>query len=532
MRDVFGQKFPLAITQEGINGALFDRFCPQFHVVMPPNRAPVLAGAANMPVAGGFPDYRRDHAPVTRPWIGAPASILRDERRGIWRLWAQAIPPGAPAEAAPVWAEFASPDLINWVYNRIPFRQDLPDCPDMLGGCVVIDHGNTSGFGAGSVIYFVTSRDNDDKPCITRWVGAELGIAPLYAGIVLKGAQIADSSNIGAARISYDQEALIWVMAASMDGGIAFLTSADTESWTFKNLFPVSFRDYGAIDYPDLCKITPVDGVEKWALFFSCQGTDNTGPNMACSIGWWDGDSFRPDGNAPPALLNCGSDFYGGTVLAAGEKTLLLARMFNHHYADTLPTSGYRNNLSIALEMQLVNENGSYRPGVNFPAGLEKEFSATTDDSGFTLTQDQPTHIHKMRAAAQSWFAEIQLGKPLTLDIANEIQVDFCVGAQAYTRLSIKPGARTVTLDRTQSGAHPAEAAALAQWNKPCTTSIDNASAFHIQALFDGSALEIVLPDRKVFFCSLIFPPEDATGLRISIAGAGAVRVDQFTVSY
>ncbi|OWK43877.1 glycoside hydrolase family 32 protein [Fimbriiglobus ruber] len=229
------------------------------------------------------------HFTARRGWLNDPNGLVY--AGGEYHLFFQHNPYGKNWGNMH-WGHAVSKDLVHW--QELPVALYPKRYDDWaFSGSAVVDHKNTSGFGAG-------------------------GKAPLVAAYTStgRGECIAYSTDRGRTWKEYDGNPVVkhagrdpklvwyepgqkWVMAVYDEHAgkqwIAFHTSSDLKKWEFQS------RIEGYFECPDLFSL-PVDGkagAEKWVLYAA---------DGKYAIGTFDGKTFTPDGPGKQQLWH--GNFY------------------------------------------------------------------------------------------------------------------------------------------------------------------------------------------------------------------------------
>lgn len=358
---------------------------------------------------------------AAHPWVNDPIGAVWDEKSQLWRTWmltnpSYALTTDSLVSGHTTWSEFVSADLVTWVPNSFPFDLNTDGYGDLWGGSCVIDEQNTAGFGYGAVFYFI-SMPTDTNQTIGRWIAPELGVPPMFEGIVLSPpGQTTMPQRPGSgyrdSRVFRDDNHNQWILGVTVDYGLAFYTSTDLTNWTPS--FVVDLTYWEQIECPNMFKIKSVGGsnalaynldangnptnitsysnVEKWVVMCSMKGDHFGGVINAANqaigyiIGDWDGTNFIPDpaycdntvanggrilkyqnGNwvdqgfnlKTPRNVNQGPDFYAQapfwrTNTETGMlETYMWGWVGNWAYAGMTPSQGFINTQSLVTTMEL-----------------------------------------------------------------------------------------------------------------------------------------------------------------------------------
>lgn len=484
--------------------------------------------------------YNAINPPQYRPWINDPCRAIWDETAKLWRAYV--LTSNNPDTTDQTWLEMVSPDLHTWVNHRLPFYLGNLDIPTLWGGSFVIDKTGTAGFGKGAVIYLISvpGGEGNTYQSVARFVAPKLGMAPVYDKIVLPNPGPGDivhapGMDFRDPRVDWDEAHHQWVMKLTVDYGIAFYRSDDLESWTFLSV--IDLTPWRQVETPDLVPMTASDGTPKWVLFF-CLKTWNNQPHagVAYMVGAWDGTTFTPD-DPTPTLLNHGADYYAQAIFQKDGNTYCWAWMGNWLYSFELPTQGFAGNQSLVTQLTLVPDKdkiGTFRLSIDTLPLQDRGYPSYVQYWQALLSADGTTEWQPdLSNPGVSWRVDMALVQRSPQAWSDSINFDFCIGANTHTRLSLSPNQGTVTLSRANAGQGPLktdDTTAATLWAQDCIAPLPNRKEYDVSVIFDVSAVEIII-NNTLYLSSLIFPPDDAFGMKLTHVGNGATILRSFKLS-
>jgi fructan beta-fructosidase len=284
------------------------------------------------------------HYTTEKGWINDPIGLVFHE--GEYHLFNDHNPascsfPGGRTDGEQShWSHAISSDLVHW--ERMPIAL----YPDSNGACWsgsgVVDHGNTSGFGAGNepplVLVYTSAgetftqslaRSNDRGRTWHKYEGN-----PVVA-------QIADGNRDP--KVFFHRPTGRWIMVLYVTlGKASFFTSQNLKEWK-----PVSEVELdGFHECPDMFEL-PVDSdpaMRKWVLHDA---------RFHYWIGRFDGTTFTPE--AGPVQGDFGNNFYAAQSWCGPDDRLVqIGWMCNGEYPD-MPFS---QQMSFPCELALRTVNG------------------------------------------------------------------------------------------------------------------------------------------------------------------------------
>ncbi|WP_218682120.1 glycoside hydrolase family 32 protein [Microbacterium sp. BF1] len=324
----------------------------------------------------------RMHFAPRNNWMNDPNGLVFHD--GLYHLYFQYNPQGVE-HANLSWGHATSADLLRWTEHDPAILWD--DTAQIYSGSVVVDHGNTSGFGT-----------DQDPALVALYTAAAPG---------RQAQALAYSTDGGYVWTKYDGNPVLdrgtsdfrdpkvfryddggdgyWVMVAveAEDRQVLFHRSDDLTTWTFLSSYGPAGPVGGVWECPDMFPLA-VDGDDddvRWVLLISLNpGGIAGGSGTHYVVGDFDGTTFRasvPHPAPPRELLRDGSqsrdelerygwidfgpDCYAGVTfdgLARDERTLI-AWMDNWEYAGRIPggdSDEHRSAMTLPRRLSLTRD--------------------------------------------------------------------------------------------------------------------------------------------------------------------------------
>ncbi|TGE23939.1 glycoside hydrolase family 32 protein [Hymenobacter aquaticus] len=308
------------------------------------------------PLPPATPQYRPAyHFSPARMWMNDPNGMVYSQ--GVYHLFFQHYPE-AMVWGPMHWGHATSKDLVHWQ------EQPIALFPDKLGwifsGSAVIDENNTAGFGKNALVaIFTHHNDPEEKKKTNRHQYQSLAYSldqgqtwTKYAGNpVLPNPGIQDFRD---PKVSWNTAAGKWIMTLATKDRITFYSSPDLKAWTKESEFGEKLGAHGGVwECPDLFPLT-LDGKQQWVLLVSINpGGPNSGSATQYFIGQFDGKKFTPASTAT-RWVDYGKDNYAGVTYAnTGARRIFQGWMSNWEYANQVPTSPWRNAMTVPRELAL-----------------------------------------------------------------------------------------------------------------------------------------------------------------------------------
>lgn len=508
------------------------------------------------------PETAPDTNPGLRPaihftakdtWLNDPNGLVFHD--GLYHLFFQNNPFGN-VWGNMSWGHATSPDLLHW--TELPVAIACDEREDIFSGSVVVDHGNTSGFGTAGepalvAIYtsaFKPGTEHSGTQAQSLAYSTDSGMTwQKYGG---NPVLTRDSAHFRDPKVfRYEGGGVAyWVMVAveAQHQKVVLYRSADLKSWDFLSEFGPANADGGEWECPDLFPLA-VDGNPdnaKWVLIVNVNpGAVAGGSGGQYFVGNFDGVSFVPDAaclavpsglSALPdpearagALQHClwldwGRDCYASVSFSnvPEDRRIIMGWMSNWDYANELPTSPWRSAMTLPREVRLATVDGSPRlvqkpvlPVLGEGSSFELSESAVSLRK-VTLPDAEP-------GIAQVIEAEMRLEGP--------VQVEFLLfGSSDGTQgsyLRYDPAAARLTLDRNQSGNTGFHAKFPSVESAPLELE-DGLLKLLIVA--DHGSVEVFAQDGRVVLTDLVFPDADSLRNRMTVTG-GETTLLKLTVS-
>lgn len=251
------------------------------------------------------------HWTPERNWMNDPNGLVHHD--GTYHLYFQHNPSG-DRWGNMSWGHATSPDLAHWTEQPLAIGQTFDDdgvaVEDIFSGSVVVDHGNTSGFGTA-----------EDPPLVAIYTSAYTAAHPTRAGI--QAQSLASSTDGGYTWTKYAGNPVLdrdsanfrdpkvfwyadgdggghWVMVAveATDHQVVLYRSDDLKDWTFLSTFGPANATGGLWECPDLFEL-PVDGDPddtRWVMVVNINpGGVAGGSGGQYFVGDFDGTTFTPE---------------------------------------------------------------------------------------------------------------------------------------------------------------------------------------------------------------------------------------------
>jgi fructan beta-fructosidase len=273
----------------------------------------------------------RFHLTPERGFLNDPTALLRYD--GRWHVFYQLSPGIVHGRVG--WGHAVSDDLLTWTHLPLAIEADHDE--DVWTGSAVVDTEGSARLGHGALVAAYTSFEPATRRQQQALASSTDGGTSWHKhGIVLdtRPAEVRDP------RLSRYDDRWLMVLAHADEGRIAIHSSVDLRQWTHQ-----SDLELGAGPWPWECPdLFPLD--DRWVLLVSADGATHY------LTGDFDGRTFTPDG-IPLRLLDHGPDLYAAVTFTGTSDRVVMGWLDNWDYAQVMPTSPWRGQLSVARELSL-----------------------------------------------------------------------------------------------------------------------------------------------------------------------------------
>jgi fructan beta-fructosidase len=401
------------------------------------------------------------HFSPKEKWMNDPNGLVRFD--GVYHLFFQYYPNDivwGPMH----WGHATSKDLVHWRQEPVALY------PDSLGyifsGSAVVDSSNTSGFGQPGktpMIAIFTHHDPiGEKQHTNTFQNQSLAYSldkgaswTKFAGNpVLRNPGITDFRD---PNVSWYPKGKKWIMTLATKDRISFYSSPDLKGWTKESEFGEGIGAHGGVwECPDLFSFTRKEGDKErtyWVLLVSNNpGGPNGGSGTQYFIGDWDGHVFKPL-DPSTRWMDYGPDDYAGVLWNnAGRRRIFLGWMSNWDYANQVPTSTWRNAMTIPRNVFLLDVNlKPYLASLPAPevlnaarrkVELRRIIVDSSADLSSQLRDDAGRYIISVRGAADQSVAFVfydAAGEQMVFGY-NNVKQEYYIDRSASGKTDFHPG--------------------------------------------------------------------------------------------
>lgn len=443
----------------------------------------------------------RLHFAPRRNWINDPNGLVFDGVTGLYHLFFQHNPFG-DEWGHMSWGHATSPDLLNW--TELPLAIPEDERASIFSGSIVIDDGNTAGFGAGAWVACYTG-------CLRRPEGGQAQDIAFSLDRGLTWTKFAGNPVLDLGlrefrdpKVFWHESTRRWIMAVVLpeERRAAFYASANLREWGLLSHFGPTGCTIAIWECPDLIHFPAQD---RWLLKVDTFEGHPAGSGAQCWVGRFDGTRFEAETDA--FWADHGSDFYAALSFAglpAGRAPIWLAWMNQHAYAKHTPTSPWRGAMSLPRELALAPAAEGWAL-LQSPVRTEALRGEPRHLVGAGLV-DAGGDVLELRWELDPGDAEIS-----TLDVR-------CGPAGESTQIGIDHRRGVVWMDRSRSGHIPS----AAHWQGRREQDWAGARGpLLLRVIVDRCSVEVFSGDGRVALTEVVYPGEASLGVAVLKQGAG-----------
>lgn len=252
----------------------------------------------------------RYHYTPPQNWMNDPNGLVYAD--GVYHLYYQHNPYGTEWGHMS-WGHAVSPDLVRWEHRPIAIREAPEAGYTIFSGSAVVDHANTSGFGAGGVPPLVAVYTADYSACDPHLQDVHLAYSldggETFAQFEGNPVITIGARKFGDPKVFWHAPTEQWVMVniRGLGQGHAVLYgSPNLRYWSPLSAFHAPEAAPGVWECPDLFPLAVDDDPAdvRWVFKTNCVtfGGDHSGTRFF--VGDFDGRTFTPEAQVGRALTS------------------------------------------------------------------------------------------------------------------------------------------------------------------------------------------------------------------------------------
>ena len=465
-------------------------------------------GNGETPVTPSTTTYSEQYRPQihytpAKNWVNDPNGMVYVD--GTWHLFYQYNPYGN-GWGNMSWGHATSTDLLHWQEQEVALRKDA--LGDIFSGSAVIDHDNTAGFGANSIVALYTSAGDHQQQSMAYSTDKGKTFTTFSGNPIIANT---DRGDFRDPKVFWHEPTQRWVMSLALGWsyGIEFWTSRDLKTWTMASQFttPVTRCNKGQWECPDLFPLE-YNGQQKWVLIVSVNpGGPFSGSGTMYFVGDFDGTTFTADDLDYPLWADYGMDNYAGVTWsnAPDNRHVFLGWMNNWNYSGDVPCSPWRSAFTLPRDLSLIDYQGT--PLLSSKVSPEIETIA-----GQWQTLDAAAGSDLSLGSGMGEAYQLQVTFPL--DAANTVTLSNSKG-EKYEIVYSTIGQKVTVQRTTQTGVCCQSFSMPTVWG-PLRTEGDKVT---LDIYVDQSSVEVFTANGSMAMTNLVYPQEIYNHVSVATSG-------------
>jgi fructan beta-fructosidase len=407
------------------------------------------------------------------------------------------------------WGHAVSKDLVKW--TELPPAIAEENGVMIFSGCVVIDSLNSSGFGKNAMVAIYTGHEEGKRQTQHLAYSTDRGRTwTKYAQNPILN-YTPEQRDFRDPNVIWYAPLQVWLMTVVLpnEQKALFYHSKNLTNWTQAGEFQMKNTALGIWECPALIDFDTPEG-KKWLLLISVgKGAVAGGSGMQYFVGDFDGKNFIPQ-DTQTRWVDYGKDFYAAIPFNNTSQKIILGWMNNWQYANNIPTSPFRGQMTLPREISLVKKEGKFslkqQPLKNHYEGALPTFfgNAKTLNNSFKSTKSTDNFGLNIKAEARDFLVKLK---------ATD---------KSYTLVGYNAAQKELYIDRTQSGLTGFSKDFPARTTAPLLP--DANGLIHLRILVDRCSIEVFGNDGEATMTNLIFPLDNSGGIRFEGDGLKEVQ--------
>ena len=451
-------------------------------------------------VTGFESEFTRPYLHFSPPngWMNDPNGLVYLD--GEYHLFYQ-YNPDSTVWGPMHWGHAVSRDLIHW--EQLPIALSPDSLGTIFSGSVVFDKENTSGLGTKDNPPLVAIFTHDgrfiNKPEREKLQEQSLAFSndKGRTWTKYKGNPVLHSLNIDFRdpKVIWHEPTQKWVMTLAAGHKIMFFNSPNLKDWSLTGTFKYADTSLGVYECPDLFPMTVNANESKWVLLTSyTSGTPSGSCGTSYIVGDFDGKTFSSV-NANPSWFDYGADNYAGVTFSnipiSDGRRLFIGWMSNWWYADKLPATTWRGNMTLPRELKLLKSNGHYLLNT-FPVGELRNFHC--DSATYTIHDFNRANLEKLLHSG-CFAVDVEIKNAV-----DSLEIELSNTQNESVMVSFKN--HKLILNRKNSGKEKISE----YFQKDQSMPISKFFPLKLHLVYDRTTLEVFANDGEVSMAEMVFP--------------------------
>lgn len=409
------------------------------------------------------------------------------------------------------WGHAVSKDLIDW--EELPIALYPDKNGTIFSGSAVIDWNNTTGFfpeEPGMVAIFTHHLENqaNNPPKQSQSLAYSYDNGRTWIKYqnnpVLEHNSKVDFRD---PKVFWHHASNKWVMVLATGQTVSVYSSNNLKDWSFESEFGEHVGSHdGVWECPDLFELQIDNSQEsKWVLIVSI-GDDpslDKGSRTQYFIGTFDGSEFKAE-HDEIKWLDYGKDNYAGVSFSdVPDRRIYLGWMSNWRYANSVPTVGWRSQMTLPRTLTLSRSGGRLQLLQRPVDEVENYFSKKIEINDELVKDKMEINIEEPRLEMVFNINNISSKEyALTLHHSDEQQ----------TTIKINTKLNQLLLDRKHSGkVNFSDNFSLDQ-----TLMLQDTEFINLRIIMDSASVEVFVNEGVYALTSLIYPDKVCKKISIS----------------
>lgn len=419
------------------------------------------------------------------------------------------------------WGHAKSYDLLHWINMPIAIYPDANGV--IFSGCCLLDKNNVTGV--------IPSTNTTVTPIIA--------IYTLSSNVTGQSQAMAYSFDSGLTYTKYANNPIIanpgivdfrdpniferngvFFMVLAVRNRLHFYSSTDLLAWTFVNEF-MAVTDEGVWECPSLITLKDEQNNEHDVIILSLSNNDLPTGQTIYFIGKWNGTAFNSYNTTTVRQVDAGYDNYAGIPFHNDPlgRIVFIGWLSNWIYAQEIPTSTWRGQMTIARVLSLKTVNGT-------PHLAQRPIDTLNSaiDPWRMWSLQQPLDIFGQQIVDLTSKIPFKMGSTLALayivDIENaangKIELQFGNTKGEFVSFSYLVGNGIYELDRRHSG-DTSFSVKFANTVARAERIDTGSNLLRGQIILDTSSIEIFADDGLNTFSAIFFPTESYETIKLNI---------------
>lgn len=468
-----------------------------------------------LPLDNFRPSY---HLTAPLGWISAPNGLFY--KKGIYHLYYQQNAFGNKKENISC-GHATSDNMIYWKHKATPTL--IPNLNENLPKSIIIDKEDKAGFGKNAILAYYISNQEPHTLCLAYSTNKGKTFTLYQNNLLLEHDE---TKEMNYPKVLWHENSQSWIMILSTTPTFTFYRSTNLKEWSLLSEFGHSISsNKGTWQSADLFQL-PYGKTNKWILLINSKtNAPNGGSGTLYFVGEFDGETFNADHPSQPLWLDYGKDHYASMTWHNTPKDTItyIAWMSNQEYANSLPTTTFKNAMTIPRNLEL-GTNGQQIILKSYPV---KELKKLREEVSHFQTQllDKSLNIQYFLDDNQGAY-EIILEFDLVDPKTHQVHFSLLNSENEKLQYTLDLKNNQLCVNRSESG----NCSFSKRFSKkPIVAPIQVEKKYKFKLYVDKCSAELFLNKGKTVMTNLIFPTEPYNSIQLTVE-QGQIDITKFRV--